>query len=72
MSEPQSSRRSQGQGGPSPGTVAWRRFVLETLLCVVLLTLIVLIGVRVPTKPLAGLAVAALVTWIVRILWRRW
>ncbi len=33
-------------GGPSRGLVAWRRFLVESLLCVVLIGVIALVAVR--------------------------
>jgi hypothetical protein len=51
--------------------IAWRRFLLETVLCVVLIAAIVLVAFRASNNLLAGAAVGACVTAILRILWRR-
>jgi glycerol uptake facilitator-like aquaporin len=59
-----------GREGPSRSVVAWRGFLIETLLCLVLIAMIVVIAVHAPANPLAGVSVVALVAAITRILWR--
>jgi ABC-type Co2+ transport system permease subunit len=39
-------RRSRDERGPSQGLLAWRRFLVESLLCMVLIGVIVLASVR--------------------------
>jgi hypothetical protein len=39
-------RRARKSEGPSRGLVAWRRFLVESLLCLVLIGVIVLAAVR--------------------------
>ncbi|HKH79089.1 MAG TPA: hypothetical protein VJ996_03660 [Solirubrobacteraceae bacterium] len=58
--------------GPSRSIVAWRRFLIETLLCLVLIALIVVIGARATGDPFAGICVIALIAAVTRILWRAW
>lgn len=58
-------------GGPSPGTVAWRRFLLELVLCLVLTAMIVVVVLRARHEVLASPLIAAMVAAILRILWRR-
>lgn len=55
------------RGGPSPGTIAWRRFVIETLLCLVLVAVIVAIALEARHDLLAGPAIVALAGAIVGI-----
>ena len=57
--------------GPSPALVAWRRFVVETLICFELLAVIAVVGFGVSHDLFAGTAIGALVTAILRIIWRR-
>jgi hypothetical protein len=58
------------QDGPSRRLVAWRRFVLETVLCVVLIGAVGVIGLHASNNALAGIALGGAVTAILRILWR--
>jgi hypothetical protein len=64
---PQSKLR-RDPSGPSRGIIAWRRFVLETLLCIVLLLAILLLIVQKPHDILCGPAVVAFAGSILRIL----
>jgi hypothetical protein len=57
--------------GPSPALVAWRRFVIETLVMLELLAVIAVVGFGASHDLFAGAAIATLVTAILRILWRR-
>jgi hypothetical protein len=56
-------------GGPSPSVIAWRRFVIETVLCLVLLGAIVVIALGARHILLAGPAIIALSGAILGILW---
>ncbi len=58
-------------GGPSRGTLAWRRFLLELLLCLVLTAMIVVVILRARHEVLTAPVIAAMVAAILRILWRR-
>jgi hypothetical protein len=60
------------RGGPSPRTIAWRRFVIETLLCVVLVAVIVAIALQARHDVLASPAIVALTGAVVAIVQRRW
>jgi hypothetical protein len=53
--------------GPSDRAVAWR-FLIETLVCLVLVAMIVTSGLQARHNPLAGPAILALVAAIVGIL----
>lgn len=59
------------QKGPSRGAVAWRQFVFETVVCVVLILAIVAVWARQRSDVFAGTATVVLVGLILRILWRR-
>jgi hypothetical protein len=50
--------------------LAWRRFLVETVLCIVLIAVIVMIALRGSGNPLTGVGLAALVASITRIIWR--
>jgi di/tricarboxylate transporter len=51
--------------------VAWRRFLLELVLCLVLTAMIVVVVLRARHEVLASPLIAAMVAAILRILWRR-
>jgi hypothetical protein len=70
MSE-QSPRSSRIASGPSLGVVAWRRFIIETLVCFELLAVIAVVGFGASHDVFAGAAIAALVAAILRIIWHR-
>lgn len=55
--------------GPSTALVAWRRFLVETLLCVELVVVIPIVGLGTPHDLIAGLAVGSLVAAVLRIIW---
>jgi uncharacterized membrane protein len=57
------------RSGPSKRARQWRRFLIETLLCIVLLAAIVVVWARGRSDFLAGSATVALVGLILRILW---
>ncbi len=57
--------------GPSQALVAWRRFVIETMLCFELIAVIAVVGFGLSHDVFAGAAIAALVAAVLRILWRR-
>lgn len=57
--------------GPSQALVAWRRFVIETMLCFELLAVIAVVGFGMSHDLFAGAAIAVLATGVLRILWRR-
>ena len=59
-------------GGPSKALLAWRRFIVETLLCFELVAVIAVVGFGAPHDVYAGAAIGALVAAILRILWRSW
>ncbi len=59
------------QKGPSRGAIAWRQFVFETVVCVVLVLAIVAVWLRARSDLFAGTATVLLVGLILRILWRR-
>lgn len=58
------------KGGPSPRDVAWRRFVIETLVCLVLLAALGVVWLRGHADLFAGSATVVLVGLILRIVWR--
>ena len=72
MSDQLSRHSNSSAAGPSARIIAWRRFWIETLLCLTLLAIIVTTAFGSPTQPLSGIAIVGLVAWIVRILWQRW
>lgn len=57
--------------GPSQALVAWRRFVIETMLCFELLAVIAFFGFELSGDVFAGAAIATLVAGILRIVWHR-
>lgn len=59
------------QEGPSRGAVAWRQFVFETIVCVVLILAVVAVWMRQRSNVFAGTATVLLVGLILRIVWRR-
>ncbi|HEY4916776.1 MAG TPA: hypothetical protein VIH92_07685 [Solirubrobacteraceae bacterium] len=70
MPEP-SRRTARITGRSSPALVAWRRFVLETLVCFELIAVIAVVGFGASHDLFAGAAIGALVATIMRIIWRR-
>jgi hypothetical protein len=58
--------------GPSQELIAWRRFLFETLRCIVLIGAIVMITVRASENMLTGVAIGGPATAVSRTLWRRW
>ena len=58
----------QDGDGPSPRMFAWRLFIMETVLCVVLVAAIVAIALEARHDLLAGPAIIALAGVIVKIL----
>lgn len=67
MSEEQPHRR---HNGPPPALLAWRRFVIETLICFELVAVIAVVGLGGSHDLFAGAAIATLVATILRIIWR--
>jgi hypothetical protein len=63
--------RTRGAAGPSPSLVAWRRFIIETLVCFELIAVIAVIGFGASHDLFAGAAIATLVAAILRILWHQ-
>ncbi|MGO9320665.1 MAG: hypothetical protein ACLQBY_07690 [Solirubrobacteraceae bacterium] len=61
----------QPHEGPSPALVAWRRFIVETLVCFELIAVIAVVGFGASHDLFAGAATGALVAAILRIIWRR-
>jgi len=59
----------QSPTGPSPGLIAWRRFILETLLCCVLVGLIVYLIVK-HQGMYRLLGVGTCCSTVLAILWR--
>jgi hypothetical protein len=57
--------------GPAPALIAWRRFIIETLVCFELIAVIAVIGFGASHDLFAGAAIGALVTAILRIVWRK-
>jgi hypothetical protein len=57
--------------GPSETLVAWRRFVVETLLCFELIAVIAVVGLGASHGLFAGAGLAALVAAVLRIVWHR-
>jgi glycerol uptake facilitator-like aquaporin len=57
--------------GPSRQTIEWRKFLIETVICIVLVVLIVVIGLDASGNLLAGPSIAGLVAVILGIIWRR-
>jgi hypothetical protein len=53
--------------GPSPALLAWRRFLVETIVCLVLVAALVLIALEGRHDLLAGSTILALTGMIVRI-----
>jgi hypothetical protein len=64
--EPEPERR-----GPSLALIAWRRFLIETLVCFELIAVIAVVGFGATHSFFTGAAIAALVATILRIVWRR-
>lgn len=64
-------KQSQEHVGPSPALVAWRRFVIETLLCLEFAAVIAVVGFGASHSLFAGAGIASLGAVILRILWRR-
>jgi len=62
----------QNNEGPSRGAVAWRRYLVELAVCLVLLGAIVAIGLEARSDILAGPAILALAGSIVAIVRHRW
>jgi hypothetical protein len=62
----------QHHEGPSPRAEAWRRFLIETLLCFVLLGAIVAIALEAGHELLAGPAIGGLAAGIVAIVRHGW
>jgi hypothetical protein len=62
---------SESVPGPSRQTIEWRKFLIETVICIVLVVLIVVIGLHASGNPLAGPSIAGLVAVILGIIWRR-
>jgi hypothetical protein len=56
--------------GPTPGMVAWRRFLIETVVCVELIAVIAVVGIRASHELLAGVAIGGIVAIILRVIWR--
>lgn len=52
--------------------VGWRRFLIETLLCLVLVGAIAIVALRASHEVFAAPTIAVIVATIMRILWRRW
>jgi hypothetical protein len=59
----------QFRTGPSPALIAWRRFILETLLCCVLVGLVVYLIVE-HQGVLRFLGVGTCCSTVLAILWR--
>jgi hypothetical protein len=57
--------------GPAPALIAWRRFIIETLVCFELIAVIAVIGFGASHDLFAGAAIGALVAAILRIVWRK-
>jgi glycerol uptake facilitator-like aquaporin len=57
-------------GGPSRAVLAWRRFVVELLVCAVLLLAIVAIALGASHEPLAAPAMLALASMILAVVRR--
>lgn len=55
-------------GGPSAALVAWRRFVIETLVCFELVALIAVLGFGASHDLFGGALIGTLVVAILRIL----
>jgi hypothetical protein len=51
--------------------LAWRRFFIETVICVELIAVIGVVGFGTSHDLFAGTAIGALVAAILRIIWRR-
>jgi glycerol uptake facilitator-like aquaporin len=62
---------SRPNRGPSSALVEWRRFIVETLMCFELMAVIAVVGFGASHNLFAAAAVGALVTAVLRILWRR-
>jgi hypothetical protein len=63
-------RSAPQDGGPSKAALAWRRFVIELLVCVVLLLAIVAIALGASHEPLAAPAILALAGMILGVVRR--
>jgi hypothetical protein len=63
-------QRREEHAGPSPGIIAWRRFLVETVLCIVLVIAIAVVVLGASHDIVASPVVAALVAAILRIVWR--
>jgi len=63
---------SSESGGPTPRAWAWRRFIIETLVCLVLLAAMVEMGRQARDNIFAGPAILALAGAIVAIVRHRW
>jgi glycerol uptake facilitator-like aquaporin len=57
--------------GPSRQAIEWRKFLIETVICIVLVFLIVVIGLHASGNLLAGPSIVGLVAVILGILRRR-
>jgi hypothetical protein len=64
--DPEPKRR-----GPSDALIAWRRFLVETLVCFKLIAVIAVEGFGASHDLFAGAAIGALVAVILRIVWHR-
>lgn len=58
--------------GPSRALIEWRRFILETLLCLELMGAIAAVGIGASDHLIGAVGSSALITAILRVLWRRW
>jgi hypothetical protein len=70
MSEQSPRRPTRIASPPSPALVAWRRFIIETLVCFELIAVIAVVGFGASHDFFAAAAIGALVTTIMRIVWR--
>jgi glycerol uptake facilitator-like aquaporin len=62
---------SGSSGGPSPELVAWRRFIVETVVCIVLVAVVTKIGLVAYDKPFTALTIGAIVAAIRSMIWCR-
>jgi hypothetical protein len=69
--DPAAPIEPEGVPGPSRRTIEWRKFLVETVICIVLVGLIVVIGLHASGNLLAGPSIAGLVAVILGIIWRR-
>ncbi len=58
---------NQHREGPSPGVAAWRQFLLETLVCLVLIVMILAIALEARRSFLAGASILPLTAFVVGV-----